>query len=107
MPSWCALSGSVKLLRPMRHRDFGLLWAGMSVSIVGDGFYQVALACQVYLISDTPTALGIVGAAATLPNLLFVLFAGVLTDRFERRRVLVVADILRAAAIGLVGLLPF
>ena len=30
----------VRLLRPLRHRDFGLLWAGMSISIVGDGFYD-------------------------------------------------------------------
>src|SRR4051794_23983552 len=99
------LNGRVGVLRPLRHRDFGLLWAGMSVSIVGDGFYQVALAWQVYLISDTPTALSIVGAAVTLPNVLFVLFAGVVTDRFDRRHVLILADLLRALAIGLMGVL--
>jgi DHA3 family tetracycline resistance protein-like MFS transporter len=95
----------VRLLRPLRHRDFGLLWAGMSVSIVGDGFYQVALAWQVYLLSDAPTALSIVGAAVTLPNVLFVVFAGVLSDRFERRKVLMVADALRLLAVGLMGAL--
>ena len=105
MPSWRALSGSVKLLRPLRHRDFGLLWAGMSVSIVGDGFYQVALAWQVYLISDAPTALSIVGAPVTLPNVLFVLFAGVLSDRFERRKILIAADVMRGVAVGVMGLL--
>ena len=90
----------MRMLATLRHRDFGLLWAGMSVSILGDGFYQVALAWQVYLISDTPTALSIVGAAVTLPHVLFVLFAGVMTDRFERRRVLIVADALRGVAIA-------
>lgn len=93
------------LLRPLRHRDFGLLWAGMSISIVGDGFYQVALAWQVYLLSDSPTALSLVGAAVTLPHVAFVLFAGVLSDRFERRKVLIVADLLRGLAVGIMGAL--
>ena len=66
----------------------------MSVSIVGDGFYQVAVAWLVYEISDSPSALAIVGAAVTLPNLVLALIAGVVTDRFERR-VLIVSDVLR------------
>jgi MFS family permease len=93
----------IQMLRPLRRRDFGLLWAGMSVSLVGDGFYQVALAWQVYLLSDTPTALSIVGAAATLPHVLFLLFAGVLSDRFDRRKILIVADVLRGLAVAVLG----
>jgi len=42
----------VKLLQPLRHRDFRLLWLGMSTSLVGDGVLLVALAWQVYLISN-------------------------------------------------------
>jgi hypothetical protein len=93
--------GRVRLLRPLRHRDFALLWSGMSVSILGDGFYQVALAWVVYEISDSPSALAVVGAAVTLPNLLLALLAGVLTDRFERRRVMLVSDVLRGVSVGL------
>jgi hypothetical protein len=93
--------GRVRLLRPLRHRDFALLWAGMSVSTVGDGFYQVALAWLVYEISDSPSALAIVGAAVTVPNLVLALLAGVLTDRFERRRVLLVSDVLRGCSVAL------
>lgn len=77
----------------------------MSVSIVGDGFYQVALAWLVYEIWDSPSALAIVGAAVTLPNLLLALLAGVLTDRFERRRVLLVSDALRGCSVGLTAIL--
>jgi DHA3 family tetracycline resistance protein-like MFS transporter len=54
----------------------------------------------VYDISDSPTALAVVGAAVTLPNLALALFAGVLTDRFERRRVLLASDVLRGCSIG-------
>jgi hypothetical protein len=100
------LTGSrVRLLRPLRHRDFGLLWSGMSVSIVGDGFYQVALAWLVYEISDSPSALAVVGAAVTLPNLVLSLLAGVVTDRFERRRVLIVSDVLRGCSVALTAFL--
>ncbi len=99
------MSRAPRVLAVLRHRDFGLLWAGMGVSVVGDGFYQVALVWQVYELSDTPTALAIVGASATLPNVLFALLAGVVTDRFERRKVLVAADVLRGVAVGLIGLL--
>lgn len=89
----------------LRIRDFALLWAGMSVSLVGDGVYFVALAWQVYDLSGSPTALSIVGVAWTLPLALFVLLGGVVTDRVERRRVMIGADIVRAFAVAVIGVL--
>jgi hypothetical protein len=47
----------VKMLRPLSIRDFALLWTGMSVSMLGDGITFVALAWQVYELSNLPTAL--------------------------------------------------
>ena len=47
----------VRLLDPLRLRDFRLLWSGMCVSLLGDGVFIVALAWQVYALSNTPTAL--------------------------------------------------
>jgi MFS family permease len=89
----------------LRIRDFALLWAGMSVSLVGDGLYFVALAWQVYDLSGSPTALSIVGVAWTLPLALFVLLGGVVTDRVERRRVMIAADLVRAFAVAVIGVL--
>jgi MFS family permease len=89
----------------LRIRDFALLWAGTSVSLVGDGVYFVALAWQVYDLSGSPTALSIVGVAWTLPLALFVLLGGVVTDRVERRRVMIGADIVRAFAVAVIGVL--
>jgi len=100
-----AMSRAPRVLGALRHRDFALWWAGMGVSVVGDGFYQVALVWQVYELSDTPTALSIVSAAALVPNVLLVLLAGVVTDHVDRRKVLVVADTLRGVAVGLMGVL--
>lgn len=94
-----------RALEPLAERDFALLTAGSFVSLLGDGFFTVALAWQVYEISNVPTALSIVGLAWTLPLVLFVLLGGVFTDRYDRRRLLISADVLRAAAIGVIGLL--
>jgi MFS family permease len=88
------------VLRALRHRDFRLLWIGQSVSLVGDGIYFVAIAWLVYDISNEPGALAIVGVAWTLPQVGGLLIAGVLSDRFERRRLLVIADLVRFVAIG-------
>jgi DHA3 family tetracycline resistance protein-like MFS transporter len=88
------------MLRVLRHRDFRLLWIGQSVSLIGDGIYLVAIAWLVYDLSNAPSALGLVGLAWTLPMVLVLLGAGVMSDRLERRRLLITADLLRVAAIA-------
>jgi Transmembrane secretion effector len=77
----------------------------MSVSLLGDGVYYVALAWQVYDLSGSPTALSVVGVAWTLPLAVFVLLGGVVTDRVERRRVMIGADLVRALAVTVIGIL--
>jgi MFS family permease len=93
------------VLRALRHRDFRRLWTGQAISLVGDGIYLVAIAWLVYDISNKPGALAIVGFAWTLPQVAGLLLAGVLSDRFERRRLLVIADLIRCAAIGTIAAL--
>jgi len=95
----------VGILRPLGIRDFALLWAGATVSLAGDGVYVVALAWQVYELSNSPTALSLVGVAWTLPVGIFVLIGGVISDRFERRRIMIAADIVRAVAVATIGVL--
>lgn len=102
--SWRRRLRGIRILQPLRERDYALLTAGSSISLLGDGFFFVALAWQVYEISNVPTALSIVGLAWTLPLVLFVLLGGVFSDRYDRRWLMVGADIVRAAAIGLLGL---
>jgi MFS family permease len=93
------------LLTPLRQRDFALLWSGMTVSLIGDGIYFVAIAWQVYALSNAPTALSVVGVAWTLPTVIFLLVGGAISDRRERRRVLLAANLVEAVAIGLIGVL--
>jgi MFS family permease len=77
----------------------------MTVSMLGDGIYFVAIAWQVYELSNAPTALSAVGVAWTLPMVLFLLLGGVVSDRLERRRVMIAADIVRGIAIAAIGVL--
>jgi len=95
------------VLRALRHRDFRLLWSAQAVSLGGDGIYLVAIAWLVYDISNRPGALAIVGFAWTLPQVAGLLLAGVLSDRFERRRLLVIADLVRCVAIGAIAALAY
>jgi hypothetical protein len=97
--------GRVGILRPLSIRDFALLWTGSAVSLVGDGVYTLAVAWQVYQISNTPTALAMVGLAWSLPQVLLMLGSGALADRVDRRRLMIVGDVIRLVAISTVGVL--
>lgn len=98
-------SSRIGIFRPLAHRDFRLLWTGLTVSLLGDGIYLVAIAWQVLRISDSPKALALVGLAWTLPTVLLLMVTGVLTDRLPRRRLMLIADGVRLVAIGAMGVL--
>jgi len=93
------------ILEPLAVRDFGLLWAGDAVSQVGDGVFTVAIAWQVYALSNAPTALAVVGLARVVPMVGFVLFSGALADRLDRRRLLIVGAALPGVAVALLAAL--
>jgi MFS family permease len=97
--------GDVKLLAPLRERDFALLWTGMTVSLLGDGIYIVAIAWQVYDLKNDPVALSLVGLSFTGGMVAFLLTGGIVSDRVERRRVLIGADLVRAAVLLAIGVL--
>ncbi|HEV8451149.1 MAG TPA: MFS transporter [Gaiellales bacterium] len=95
----------VNLVAPLRHRDFALLWGGQTGSLIGDGAFLVAMAWQVYALSNAPTALSMVGIAMTVPTIVLLLIGGVVSDRFDRRRVLLAADVVRGVAVGVLAVL--
>ena len=95
----------IRILQPLRERDFALFWLGWTVSLIGDGFFLVAIAWQVFDLWNSPTALAVVGVAETIPIVAFVLVGGVVADRFERRKVLIFSSALRGVAVGVLGVL--
>lgn len=71
---------------------FLIIWAGQLVSIVGSGLTGFALGVYVYQETGSVTQLGLVLLANTLPSLLLAPIAGVLVDRWDRRRVMILSD---------------
>jgi MFS family permease len=95
----------MQVLRPFRSRDFVFLWAGTQVSFLGDGIYYVAIAWEVYRLSNDPAALSLVGVAWTVAHLGALLLGGAVSDRFERRRVMLVANVVSGLMIAAIGVL--
>jgi MFS family permease len=89
---------------PLRDRDFLRLWIGQFVSVIGDKITQIALAILVYEATGSMLQMGIMLGVSALPSFLFGVFAGVCVDRWDRRRTMIAADLVRAA---LVLTIPF
>jgi len=89
----------------LRNRDFRLLFAGRCVSLLGDGAFLVAVAWQAYTLSNAPTALSLIGIAMTMPLIALLLLGGVVSDRHDRRKVMLIADAVRATLLVLMGAL--
>lgn len=83
---------------------FSAFWVGQLISLFGDRVHQLALAFLVLGVTESPLAVALVFVAATLPNLILGPIAGTFVDRWDRRRVLVWSDLIRA---GTVVLVPF
>src|SRR5689334_21428957 len=94
---------ALRLFTPLRERDFALLWAGTLVSLLGDGIYLVALPFAVLGLDGSATDLALVGFGWSLGMVSFLLLGGLAADRYDKRRQLLVADVVRLAAVGTIG----
>jgi MFS family permease len=90
----------------LREREFRRFWLAQSISLLGDQVAVIALPLVAVLVLDAgPGQMGLLGAAALFPHLLFSLPAGVWLDRVaERRRVMIAADLGRAALVATIPL---
>lgn len=84
------------MLSALRRRNFVLLWVGQLVSLSGDWLLVVALPFYVLQLTGSILQMGIMFMAEMLPRVLFGSLAGVFVDRWDRRRTMIVADLLRA-----------
>jgi predicted MFS family arabinose efflux permease len=87
----------------LRHKDFKFLFFGQSASAIGDQVVIVALALYVTQRTGSPTDLGLVLAAQSLPLIALVLFGGVWADRLPRHRIMTAADYARALLHGVLA----
>jgi DHA3 family tetracycline resistance protein-like MFS transporter len=100
------LSGPrIGVLAPLRHRDFRLLAVGSLVSLLGDGVFRVTIAIQVLSIRPDAWALSLVAASWATAQFLTLPAGGWAADRFPRRTVMLLADVVRGVALGILALL--
>lgn len=94
------------MLSLLRQRNFALLWVGGLVSIAGDWVMYAALPYFVYQRTGSTVATAGMIAAELAPSILLGSVAGVFVDRWDRKRVLVVTNLLQAAAVSTLFLVP-
>ena len=94
-----AIPAGSSLLAAMGNRDFRLLFWGQLVSQIGDQFLFIAALSIINRLTASPLALSGLALAISVPQLAFGLVGGVLADRFDRKWVLIISDVLRALVI--------
>ncbi len=82
------------MVRALHHRNYRLFFTGQSVSLIGTWMTRIATSWLVYRLTGSALLLGLVGFAGQIPSFLLAPFAGVLVDRWDRHRLLVVTQIL-------------
>ncbi|HSO01225.1 MAG TPA: MFS transporter, partial [Gaiellaceae bacterium] len=90
---------------PLREREFRLLFAGRTTSVVGSAIAPVALAFAVIDLTGSKTDLGLILACREIPLLLFLLAGGIWADRLPRNKVMMSANVVSAFAQGSIAAL--
>ena len=82
-----------------RKRDFRLLWSAQLVSTIGTALTDLAAGIIVFRLTGSALSVGLMFVATAVPTLVVGLIAGVFVDRYDRRKIMVIADLLRAAVV--------
>jgi MFS family permease len=93
----------VKLARALRHRNYGLFFAGQGTSLIGTWLTKLAMGYEAFELSHNTFELALVAFASKAPTAVISPFAGVLVDRWNRQRVVVVTQVfamLQSAALA-------
>ncbi len=83
----------------LRKRAFVYIWSAQLVSTIGDALTSLAAGIIVYRLTGSALSVGLMLMATAVPALVFGLIAGVVVDRFDRKRIMIAADLLRAAVV--------
>jgi MFS family permease len=96
---------AVSSVHPVRNSEFRLLWAGNTISSIGDQFYFVALPWLVLQLTGSSVVLGTITMTAAIPRAALMLVGGALSDRFSPRLILIAAAWSRALAVAAISVL--
>ena len=87
-------------LRALSQRDFAILWAGQTVSLLGDGIFTVAVAWQALRFSSGAATLGAVLVARSVARVAVLLVSGPLADRYQKRLLILAGDTFQMLAVA-------
>lgn len=90
--------------RVLRNSNYALLFWGQLISAAGTQLQVVTVAWQVYLLTHSAVALGVMGLVQAIPRLVFSLVGGVFADVFDRRRLLIVIEVVLASLSAVLAL---
>jgi MFS family permease len=93
------------LLRPLRIRDFRLLFTGETISVLGDQFHFIALTWLALQLTGSGLVLGTVLMTAAIPRAAFMLLGGAFSDRFSPRTLMFLSNVIRGIAVGILATL--
>ncbi len=82
------------IFRALSHRNYRLFFAGQGISLIGTWMQQIAMSWLAYRLTHSALLLGVIGFTSRIPTFLLASFAGVLADRWNRHRILVVTQTL-------------
>jgi MFS family permease len=87
-------SGIKTIFRSLKYRNYRLFFGGQSISLIGTWIQRIAMPWLVFRLTGSAFLLGVVGFAGQIPTFLLGPFAGVITDRWDRYRILIITQIL-------------
>jgi MFS family permease len=97
----------LNVARALRHSNYRLFFAGQTISLVGTWITRVATSWLVYRLTGSELQLGLVGFAGQIPTLLLTPIAGVVVDRMNRHRILVITQVLSLVQSAVLAALTF
>lgn len=100
-----AASGIAQTFRALAHRNYRLFFIGQGTSLMGTWMQTIAMTWLIYRLTNSVFLLGVVGFASQLPTFLFSSVAGVLADRVDKRRILILTQSFALAQALLLGVL--
>ena len=91
-----------------RNRSFTRLWLAQLVSTIGDAFTMIAAGIYIFRLTGSTLQVGLMLIATSVPTMLLGLFAGVFVDRYDRKKIMVLADLSRGVLVFMIPiLLPY
>ncbi|MBS1957785.1 MAG: MFS transporter [Cyanobacteria bacterium SZAS-4] len=104
-PSKSTVNGKSGIFSIFQNKNYTLYFSGQFISLVGTWMQTVALSWFTYTLTNSPLLLAIVGASSQLPSLVVMPFAGVFADRLDRKKVIVIVQVLAMIQASLLAFL--